>query len=55
MVGKPGPVDDWAKKKEAMESQGAKSPSGDIESEQIEIEFDEKMSFGSSFDPSEWA
>ena len=54
-VGKPGPVDDWAKKKEAMESQGAKSPSGDIESEQIEIEFDEKMSFGSSFDPSEWA
>ena len=25
------------------------------QSEQIEIEFDEKMSFGSSFDPSEWA
>ena len=38
-----------------MESQGVKSPDGDVESEQIEIEFDEKMSFGSSFDPSEWA
>ena len=54
-VGKPGPVDDWAKKKEAMEAKGAKSTNGEIESEQIEIEFDEKMSFGSSFDPSEWA
>jgi len=38
-----------------MESQGPKSSEGDSESEQIEIEFDEKMSFGSSFDPSEWA
>ena len=52
-VGKPGPVDDWAKKKQAMETQGTKQV--DVETEQIEIEFDEKMSFGSSFDPSEWA
>lgn len=52
-VGKPGPVDDWAKKKQAMETQGTKQ--ADVETEQIEIEFDEKMSFGSSFDPSEWA
>ena len=54
-VGKPGPVDDWAKKKQAMESQGSKPIDNEIETEQIEIQFDEKMSFGSSFDPSEWA
>ena len=52
-VGKPGPVDDWAKKKQAMETQGTKQV--DVDTEQIEIEFDEKMSFGSSIDPSEWA
>jgi len=49
-IGKPGPVDDWAKSKQ--------SP-GEIPQENSgptpEIEFDEKMSFGSGFNPSEWA
>jgi len=49
-VGKPGPVDDWAK---------SKQPSGETPQENLgptpEIEFDEKMSFGSGFNPSEWA
>ena len=51
-VGKPGPVDDWEKSK-AARSQPTQSKPADQES--IEVEFDEKMSFGTSFDPSEWA
>ena len=51
-VGKPGPVDDWQNQNPAnIEPPKSKS----IEQESIEVEFDEKMSFGTSFDPSEWA
>ena len=50
-VGKPGPVDDWAKQK----SQSGGQPIGMNEANAPEVEFDEKMSFGSGFDPSEWA
>ena len=53
-IGKPGPVDDWAKKKQVVKNKESSAKNIE-ESEQIEIEFDEKMSFGSSFDPSEWA
>ena len=50
-VGKPGPVDDWAKSKPNNSGQ-----SGPNEAQPTaENEFDEKMSFGSGFDPSEWA
>jgi hypothetical protein len=54
-VGKPGPVDDWAKKKQAMENKDLDSLENKDTNNQLEVEFDEKMSFGSSFDPSEWA
>ena len=50
-VGKPGPVDDWAKSKPTGDGP---SITGDLRPA-AEIEFDEKMSFGSGFDPSEWA
>ena len=50
-VGKPGPVDDWAKSK----PNGGGQPVADDARPTAEIEFDEKMSFGSGFDPSEWA
>ena len=50
-VGKPGPVDDWAKSKPTNDGQSVPE---DIRPA-AEIEFDEKMSFGSGFDPSEWA
>ena len=50
-VGKPGPVDDWAKSK-ANNNGGS---AGQESQPAAEIEFDEKMSFGSGFDPSEWA
>ena len=51
-VGKPGPVDDWQNSK-SPNIEPPKSQSNEPES--IEVEFDEKMSFGTSFDPSEWA
>ena len=51
-IGKPGPVDDWDKSKSAR---AQASPSKPVEQESLEVEFDEKMSFGTSFDPSEWA
>ena len=54
-VGKPGPVDDWTKAK--SNSPNATSPR-QVENKSSpahEIEFDEKMSFGSGFDPTEWA
>lgn len=44
--GEPGPVDDWSTPGSQQGSEGA-SP--------VEIEFDEKMSFGTAFDPAEWA
>ena len=50
--GKPGPVDDWENK--ARKVQTKQSPAKD-EVETHEIEVDETMSFGASFDPSEWA
>ena len=46
-VGKPGPVDDWAKT-------NAPEHDGNITDVQ-EIEIDEERTFGSGFDPSEWA
>ena len=51
-VGKPGPVDDWEKSKSARAEPSQSKPTVQ---ESIEVEFDEKMSFGTSFDPSEWA
>ena len=51
-MGKPGPVDDWDKRKSARAEPAHSKPA---EQESIEVEFDEKMSFGTSFDPSEWA
>ena len=50
-MGKSGPVDDWAKSK--PNSNGGPLPEEPRPT--AEIEFDEKMSFGSGFDPSEWA
>ena len=50
-VGKPGPVDDWPKSKAKPDG----SQSSDGEGTAPQVEFDEKMSFGSGFDPSEWA
>ena len=50
-VGKSGPVDDWPKSK--AKPDGAQPSEGDGPAPQVE--FDEKMSFGSGFDPSEWA
>ena len=50
-VGKPGPVDDWKKAKS-----GQNQPPMDVsETNKPQVEYDEKMSFGSGFDPSEWA
>jgi hypothetical protein len=50
-VGKPGPVDDWKKAKS-----GQNQPPMDVsETNTPQVEYDEKMSFGSGFDPSEWA
>lgn len=51
-IGKPGPVDDWEKSKSARAQASQSKP---VEQESLEVEFDEKMSFGTSFDPSEWA
>ena len=46
-VGKPGPVDDWAK---------TNTPEHDGNMTDVqEIEIDEERTFGSGFDPSEWA
>ena len=50
-VGKPGPVDDWAKSKP---NNAGRSGPNEVQPT-AEIEFDEKLSFGSGFDPSEWA
>ena len=49
-VGKPGPVDDWAKSKAESRKGGAAEPANPP----ARVEFDEKMSFGSGFDPDEW-
>ena len=54
-TGKPGPVDDWVKAKQEGKSPSGTSNEGSEQSTHHEIEFDEKMSFGSGFDPSEWA
>ena len=54
-VGKPGPVDDWVKAKQEGKTPTVTSDESSEQSTHHEIEFDEKMSFGSGFDPSEWA
>jgi hypothetical protein len=54
-VGKPGPVDDWAKAKNNASSKNPPNPAANESTTEHEIEFDEKMSFGSGFDPTEWA
>ena len=51
-VGKPGPVDDWEHSKSVRVEPSESKVS---EPESIEVEFDEKMSFGTSFYPAEWA
>ena len=49
--GTPGPVDDWA---DRLKSQSGKKNTP-VQTETQEIEFNDEMSFGSGFDPSEWA
>ena len=46
-VGKPGPVDDWAK--------GGPKPGPDSTPSTKQVETDETGGFGTGFDPSEWA
>ena len=46
-VGKPGPVDDWAK--------GDSKPGTDSTPSTKQVETDETGGFGTGFDPSEWA
>ena len=54
-IGKPGPVDDWPKPKSNAGSKNTPAGPASDSSAEHEIEFDEKMTFGSGFDPSEWA
>ena len=54
-IGQSGPVDDWPKPKTNVESKNSPSGPATASSTEHEIEFDEKMTFGSGFDPSEWA
>ncbi|MBT5121231.1 MAG: DUF2299 family protein [Euryarchaeota archaeon] len=54
-IGESGPVDDWPKPKNNVESKNTPSGPASASSTEHEIEFDEKMTFGSGFDPSEWA
>jgi len=54
-IGESGPVDDWPKPKTNGESKNTPSGPASASSTEHEIEFDEKMTFGSGFDPSEWA
>ena len=54
-IGESGPVDDWPKPKTNVESKNTPSGPASASSTEREIEFDEKMTFGSGFDPSEWA
>ena len=54
-IGKPGPVDDWPKPKSNAGSKNTPAGPASDSSTEHEIEFDEKMTFGSGFDPSEWA
>ena len=49
--GKSGPVDDWAERQKSQPNQERNQPSNETQ----EIEFNDEMSFGSGFDPSEWA
>jgi hypothetical protein len=50
-VGKPGPVDDWAKSKAPSRSGSTEDANGTP----AQVEFDEKMAFGTGLDPDEWA
>ena len=54
-IGQSGPVDDWPKPKTNGESKNSPAGPATASSTEHEIEFDEKMTFGSGFDPSEWA
>tara|TARA_B100001564_G_scaffold347014_1_gene347342 strand:+ start:392 stop:1045 length:654 start_codon:yes stop_codon:yes gene_type:complete len=54
-IGKPGPVDDWANKEQSKQLSQSNLETPQSDEERLEVEFDEKMSFGMSFDPSEWA
>ena len=54
-IGESGPVDDWPKPKTNVESKNNPSGPASASSTEHEIEFEEKMTFGSGFDPSEWA
>lgn len=50
--GKPGPVDDWENKARKIQTKQSQTKP-DVETHEIEV--DETMSFGASFDPTEWA
>ena len=54
-VGKPGPVDDWDNREAIQKERSNNINVTQANAKSPEIEFDEKMSFGTSFDPSEWA
>jgi hypothetical protein len=49
--GKSGPVDDWADRLKSQSKKDNHQPNNETQ----EIEFNDEMSFGSGFDPSEWA
>ena len=49
--GKSGPVDDWADRQKSQANPNLNQASNETQ----EIEFNDEMSFGSGFDPSEWA
>ena len=53
--GEPGPVDDWAKAKNNPSKNPSSTQPANKSTPEHQIEFDEKMSFGSGFDPTEWA
>ena len=49
--GESGPVDDWADRQKSQANPNLNQASNETQ----EIEFNDEMSFGSGFDPSEWA
>lgn len=53
-IGKPGPVDDWAKKKAKKARQSGSRPA-QTKAEPQSIDTDETGGFGTDFDPDEWA
>ena len=48
-TGKPGPVDDWANKKQGRQRIGKPAPP-----KPKQVDIDDSMSFGEGFDPEDW-